>query len=121
MSTGEPLAQSSEERMWGMLCHLTALSGFLTGGLGFILGPLIVWLIKKDQFRFVNDQGKESLNIQISMMIYSIISGLLIIIGIGVVFLLAIVVVEIVLPIMASIAANEGKYYKYPLTMRFLN
>jgi uncharacterized Tic20 family protein len=54
----------AESRMWGMLCHLSALSAYVTG-FGGILGPLIVWLIKKDTMPFVDDQGKESLNFQI--------------------------------------------------------
>jgi uncharacterized Tic20 family protein len=120
MSTGEPLAQSQDERTWGMLCHLSALAGLLTGGIGFVLGPLIVWLIKKDQYKFVDDQGRESVNFQISMLIYMVVSALLMIVGIGFILLPILVVVDVVLVIMASVAASDGKAYKYPFTIRLI-
>jgi uncharacterized protein len=119
MSVEPPVQIGKDERMWGMLCHLSALSGLITGA-GFILGPLIVWLIKKDEYPFANEQGKESVNFQISMIIYSFISGLLMLIVIGVLMLVAIGIMEIVFVIMASLAANEGKPYRYPLTIRFI-
>lgn len=120
VDTGPSMAQTSDERLWGMLCHLVALSGFIVPPIGFILGPLIVWLIKKDQYAFVNDQGKESLNFQISMLIYMSVSVLLFFVLIGFVMLFILIVMEFVLVIVASVAANEGKPYRYPLTIRFI-
>ncbi|MEN6371601.1 MAG: DUF4870 domain-containing protein [Armatimonadota bacterium] len=117
---GTPQTLSADERLWGMLCHLAAFAGFFVPWIGFILGPLIVWLIKKDQYPFVNDQGKESLNFQISILIYSAIAAALIVVVIGVALLLALTVMEIVLIILASVAANEGRRYRYPLTIRFV-
>src|ERR1700680_445708 len=67
----------SEARTWAMLCHLSSISGFIGVPFGHIVGPLIVWLVKKDQFPLVDDQGKESLNFQISMTIYGIVAGVL--------------------------------------------
>lgn len=116
----EQQMMSNEEKTWGMACHLAALAGFLTGGLGSIIGPLVVWLIKKDQFPFVNDQGKESLNFQISILIYLIISAILMIIGIGIVLVIIVAIFDLVEVILASIKANEGVAYRYPLTIRFI-
>src|SRR5579885_1600590 len=78
-----PLAADSDVRMWGMLCHLSALSAYFTG-FGGILGPLIVWLVKKDEIPFVDDQGKESLNFQISMLIYHLVGIALLMCVIGI-------------------------------------
>ena len=105
---------------WGMLCHLAALVMLLGVPLGNILGPLIVWLIKKDQYSFVDSQGKESLNFQISMTIYGVIAGFLTIILIGWALLAILVVVNIILVIIASIRANSGRPYRYPITIRFI-
>ena len=119
--TGKPPAggSSSDERMWGMLCHLSTLSGYLIP-FGNIIGPLVVWLIKKDEYAFVEDQGKEALNFQISVMIYSIVSGILVFLIIGLPLLIAVLIFDLVMTIVAAVKANEGEYYRYPLTIRFI-
>jgi len=116
----EGATMAVSKNTWGMLCHLTALVGFLGVPLGNILGPLIVWLIKKDQYSFVDSQGKESLNFQISMTIYGVIAGFLTIILIGWALLAVLVVVNIILVIIASLRANSGRPYRYPITIRFI-
>lgn len=108
-----------EERTFGMLCHLLALSGCIIP-LGNILGPLVMWLIKKDQSPFVNAQGKESLNFQISLLIYAIVSGILMLIFIGFLLAIAVGIFGLVMIIIASIKAYEGVDYRYPLTIRFI-
>jgi uncharacterized Tic20 family protein len=110
---------TKEDRTFGMLCHLLSLSGFIIP-LGNILGPLVIWLIKKDQSAFVNDQGKESLNFQISIFIYAIISAILIIVLIGILTSIAVGLFWLIFTIIASVRANEGQYYRYPLTIRFV-
>jgi uncharacterized Tic20 family protein len=107
-------------RTWGMLCHLTALSLFVGIPFGNLIGPLVVWLIKKNEYPLVDEQGKESLNFQLSMTIYSIIAGLLCFILIGFLFLAVLVVVDIILVIKASVRASNGQEYHYPYTIRFL-
>jgi hypothetical protein len=111
---------TKDAKMWGMLCHLTALAGYVGIPFGNILGPLIVWLVKKDEFEFVKDQGKESLNFQISMSIYAIISGVLMCIGIGIVLLIAVALVNLIFIIIATIESNKGKLYRYPLCIRLI-
>ena len=103
-----------------MLCHLSSFSGYIGLPLGTILGPLIVWLIKKDELPLVDDQGKEALNFNISIAIYGIVSAILIFVFIGILLLLAVVVFHLVLTIIASIRANRGEAYRYPLTIRIL-
>lgn len=115
----QPLSPQ-EERTWGMLCHLSALSAFVTG-IGAILGPLIVWLIKKDQSAFVDAQGKESVNFQLSCLIYAIVSSILCFVLIGILLLIALGVFWLVEVIIASVAANNGNYHRYPLCIRFIS
>ena len=117
-----PASQSDERqaRMWGMLCHLSALVGFIGVPFGNILGPLVVWLIKKDEFPFVNDQGKESLNFQISMTIYTVIAVILAFFLIGIPAVLVLPIIDVILIVIASVQANNGEAYRYPLTIRFI-
>jgi hypothetical protein len=110
---------SKDERTWAMLCHLSALAGYIIP-FGHIIGPLFVWLIKKDELPLVADQGKESLNFQISMTLYAIIPVILVIILIGIFLLIALAIVDLILIIVAAIKANEGVQYRYPLTIRFI-
>lgn len=109
-----------QERTLAMLCHLTALSSYIGIPFGHIIVPLIIWLIKKDEYPFVNEQGKESLNFQISMTIYAIISGILCFIFIGFLLLAAVVITDIALVITATIKANKGESYHYPLAIQFI-
>ena len=112
-------AGGSDERMWGMLCHLSTFAGYLVP-FGNILGPLIIWLVKKDEYAFVDDQGKEALNFQISITIYSLVSGVLILAMIGIPLLIAVIIFSVVMTVIAAIKANGGEYYRYPLTIRFV-
>ena len=115
----KPAGGSSDERMWGMLCHLSTFAGYLVP-FGNILGPLVVWLVKKDEYAFVDDQGKEALNFQISITIYSVVSGILILALIGIPLLIAVIIFSVVMTVIAAIKANGGEYYRYPLTIRFV-
>ena len=108
-----------DERLWGMLCHLTAFAGFIIP-FGSVLGPLVIWLIKKDEMPFVNDQGRESLNFQLTMMIAFIISFILMFVFIGVFLMGALCIFELIVVIMASIKANDGVLYRYPYAIRFI-
>jgi len=111
---------TKQARMWAMFCHLTGLAGYVMPFIGNIVAPLIVWQIKKDEYPFVDEQGKEAVNFQISMTLYAIISVPLIFIIIGVFLLVAVVVVDLVLLLIAAVKANNGRSYRYPLTIRFI-
>jgi uncharacterized protein len=118
---------TEEQKTWGMLAHLLSLSGFLVP-LGSVIAPLVVWLIKKDTMPFVEDQGKESLNFQISMLIVSLIVGVVAVITsciaigivIGLLGGLGLMIVELIFVIQAGMAANKGIAYRYPYTWRFI-
>lgn len=117
----EPIADvEKQSRLWGMLCHLSALAGFIGIPFGNIIGPLIIWLIKKNDFPFVNEQGKEALNFQISLTIYGIIAALLIFVVIGIFLLIGLGIFGLIMVIIASIKANQGESYRYPITIRII-
>ncbi|HVD95394.1 MAG TPA: DUF4870 domain-containing protein [Candidatus Limnocylindria bacterium] len=116
----ETSTSSSDVRLWNVLCHATALAGFFVPWAGHILGPLIVWLAKRGDSPEIDANGKESLNFQISMLIYNVIAGVLCLVLIGFVILVVLHILNLVLVIVASIQANEGKFYRYPLTIRLI-
>ena len=109
----------SQARNWAVLIHLSALLGFIIP-FGNILAPLVIWLLKKEDSPFIDDQGKEAVNFQISMTIYAIISAILIVIIIGFVLLGVIAIIEIIFIIIAAINASNGVKYRYPLSIRFI-
>ena len=110
----------SQSRTWGMLCHLIALTGLLGIPFANIIGPLIIWQIKKNESPFVDEQGKESLNFQISVTIYLIGAALLMFVLIGFVLVPGIIVTSIVFVVIASVKASNGESYRYPLCIRFI-
>jgi len=116
-----------ECRTWAMLCHLSALLQFFLPTLGNVIGPVIVWALKRDDHPFIDANGKESVNFQLSMTLYLWASGLLFILTvyfcIGFLFvpvILILGVLDIVLLIIAAIKAYDGVLYRYPLTIRFI-
>ena len=113
-------APSAEERQWAMFAHLSALVGVIIP-LGSIIGPLVVWLIKKDTMPFVNDQGKEALNFNITVGIAAIVGWILCFILIGFLVLAVLAIAWLVFVIIATIKANEGTTYRYPFTLRLVN
>ena len=108
-----------EAKTFGMLCHVLALSGLVIP-FGSIIGPLVMWLLKKDQYAFVNDQGKESLNFQITVLIAMAVAFVLVFVLIGFILLPIIGIAALVMVIMASVAASNGKSYRYPFTLRLI-
>ena len=112
-----PLALTSEERTWGMLCHLSSLLGYFAAGLSFI-GPLICWLIKKDQSAFVDYHGKESLNFQLNILVYILVSIPLIFCFVGILTLSLAVVYGAIMAIVAGVKANSGELFRYPFILR---
>lgn len=107
-----------------MFAHLAALLGGVVTthflGLGCIIGPLIIWLVKKDSMPFVDDQAKEALNFNITVAIAALVCGLLMFILVGIVLLPLLAIAWVVFVIIASIKANEGVRYRYPFTLRLI-
>ena len=111
---------NKDARMWAMICHLSGLAGLVVPVIGCIVGPLIVWQIKKEEFTFVDEQGKEAVNFQISMLIYGIVAGLLCFACVGFVLAPAVAIFDLVFLLIAAVKANNGEHYRYPLTIRFI-
>jgi uncharacterized Tic20 family protein len=111
---------SSNVRTWCVLCHAAALSGLFLHAVGHIFGPLLVWLLKRAESPEIDAHGKESVNFQLSMLIYNAIALILCLVLIGIPLLILLWVLNTVFVIIASIQAGDGKLYRYPLTIRFL-
>ncbi len=116
-----PPTSGSPSHIWEVACHLSAFSGYLTG-LGWVLGPLIVWLLKRAESPTVDAHGKESLNFHISIVLYGLALGLLgpFTCTISWFLLVALAVFQIVCTILAAIKASNGEFYRYPLTLRLV-
>ena len=117
---GTTPAVFSNVRAWNILCHASALLGVFFHFPGHLLGPLIVWLAKRDDSPEIDAHGKESLNFQISMLIYNVIAAVFCLVLIGFLFLAVLWVLNAVFVIVASIQASDGKFYRYPMTIRFI-
>ncbi|HDR89101.1 MAG TPA: DUF4870 domain-containing protein [Bacteroidetes bacterium] len=111
--------RTTEERNWAMFCHLAALAGYIIP-FGNIIGPLIIWVLKREESSFVDFHGKAAVNFQISMTLYLILAAMLIILLIGIFMLIALGVLNLILVIIASVRANSGEYFEYPLSIRFI-
>lgn len=114
---------SKDSLNMGMLCHLLAFCGLVVPA-GNILGPLILWLVKKDQDAYVDEQGKESVNFQISVTLYIIgcviIALTVILMPVAVLLMTVIGLAALVLTIIGTIKASKGEPWKYPLTIRLI-
>jgi uncharacterized Tic20 family protein len=115
-TTGVP---TQDERTWGMLAHLAAFLFFICP-LGNVIGPLIVWLVKRDQLAFVEDQGKEALNFNISVTLAAVVCGVLVFLLIGILLGVALFIFWLSMTIVAGIKAGEGVRYRYPFTLRLV-
>jgi len=109
-----------EERTFGMLTHLAALAGLIGIPFANIIGPLIVWLIKKDTMPFADEQGKESLNFQITVTIALLCCIPLFLIIIGFLLMPAIGLAALIFVIIAAIKTSNGEHYRYPLSLRLI-
>lgn len=129
----EPLLgmPSAEERQWAMFAHLSALLGALLtgafgGGWGCFIGPLVIWLVKKETMPFVDDQGKEALNFNITVGIAALALLLISVMTLGIGLIIAIPlwfvigIAWLVFTIIASMKANEGVRYRYPFALRLI-
>jgi uncharacterized Tic20 family protein len=107
-------------RTWAMICHLAGLAGILLPATGNIVAPLVIWQIKKEDNPFIDEQGKEAVNFQISVSIYFIISILLCIICVGAFLVAATILFFFIFTLIAAVKANNGFHYRYPLIIRFI-
>lgn len=122
---------SADERQWAMFAHLSSLLGGLltsgwAGSAGFFIGPLVIWLMKRETMPFVDDQGKEALNFSITVSIACVALLILTVmtLGIGALLtiplLMAIGITSLVFVIIAAIKSHEGVRYRYPVSLRLV-
>lgn len=111
---------SADERNWAVAAHLSALAGLVVTGLGIVLGPLVVWFLKKDQMPFVDDQAKEALNFQITVFIAGAICTALIFVLIGIPLLVGLAIFDLICIIMAAVKTANGETYRYPVNLRLI-
>ena len=112
-------ALKKDETMWATFCHLGGLFGFIFP-FGNIVVPILIWGILKDENPFVDDQGKEVVNFQISLTLYLIASAFLILVLIGFAALIGLFIFSLVVTVRGAIEASKGHRYRYPLTIRFI-
>jgi len=118
-----PAATSDSDRLWGALAHLSALTMYFSG-IGFVVGPLIVWLLKRDDSPFIREEAREALNFNISVAIYYACAALLCItiILIPLVWILAILlhIFHVVCIVVGGVRAYEGRPFRYPLNLNLV-
>jgi uncharacterized Tic20 family protein len=111
---------TENERTWGMLAHLSALVGLVLPLVGIVLGPLALWLMRRDESQFVADQAKEALNFNISVLLGAIACALLMLVFIGFLLGTALFIFWLVMTLVAAIKASEGHTYRYPFSLRLV-
>ena len=130
-AAGAATGVSAEERQWAMFAHLSALAGGIVtagwaGSIGCFLGPLVIWLMKKETMPFVDDQAKEALNFNITVAIAFFILFVLTLgtLGIGIIItgplMILIGLAWLVFTVIAAIKSNEGVAYRYPFAIRLV-
>jgi uncharacterized Tic20 family protein len=115
----EIIELSESERNWAMLCHLSAFAGFFFP-FGGIIGPLVCWLSRKDDSIWVDQNGKRSMNFQMSILLYMILVIPLCFIIVGIPLLIFLGILKVVCIIIASIKASKGEEFRYPLSIPFI-
>lgn len=110
---------SETERNWAMLCHLSAFATFFFP-FGGILGPLICWLSKRDEYAWVSINGRNAINFQLSMLLYIVLALPLIFIIIGIPIVIVLITLKVVCIIIASVKAARGELFRYPLVIPFI-
>jgi uncharacterized Tic20 family protein len=111
---------SKDEQNWAMICHLSALAGFVVP-FGNVIGPLVVWLIKKDTMPLVDQHGKEALNFQITVTMAVFVCILLMLVLIGIFLLFVVGLGALVMTIIAGVKVANGELdYKYPFALRLI-
>lgn len=110
---------AAHSRNWAMAGHLSSYVVFL--GIPIpVIGPLIVWLLKRDDDAYVEDHAREALNFNISIMLYTFVSAVLVLAVVGIVLVPVVLIAWFVLTIVAGVKAAGGEIYRYPLTIRFV-
>lgn len=110
---------SERERNWAMICHLSAFAGFFFP-FGGVIGPLICWLSKRDESVWINLNGRNAMNFQLSMLLYMILAVPLCFIVIGIPIIIALSFLKVICIIIAAVKASKGQLFRYPLLIPFI-
>ena len=110
---------SESERNWAMLCHLSAFAGFFFP-FGGIIGPLICWLTRKDESAWVDVNGKASMNFQLSILLYIVLTIPLLFIIVGIPIMMFLGALKVICIIIASVKSSKGEKFRYPLSIPFI-
>jgi uncharacterized Tic20 family protein len=116
---GSPVP-TREERTYAMLCHILAIPATLVP-FGHIVAPLVIWLMKRESSAFVDNQGREAVNFQITITIAFIVAGLLCFVFVGMLLVPLVALTWLICSILAAVRANDGIAYRYPFTIRLIN
>ena len=119
-SAAAPAPASDRTRSWGMLCHLSALLGYIFP-FGHVLGPLVIWMLRRDQIPTVEAAGRESLNFQLTVTLMGLIGVMLSAVFIGLILLFLLVVFHFCMTLYASVRVQRGDDFVYPLNIRIIN
>lgn len=115
-----PASPTETDRTWAMLAHLSALAGLVVWLLGCVLGPLAVWIARRDQSAFVAEHAREALNFNITVVLAALVCMLLMLVFVGFILGAALFIVWLVLTLVAAIKASEGSVYRYPFSLRLV-
>lgn len=123
-ATASPVATAAlvpdrEERQWAMLCHVSAMLMYVTA-IGGLVAPFVIWLLKREEMPFVADQGKETINFQITILLALTVSVILMLVVVGFVTFWALLAFHFVITLVAAVKVTEGVAYRYPLCWRVL-
>ena len=121
MENADELVGSSEERTWSAVAHLSALLGVLIPFIGNVLGPLVVWLVKRNDSEMVNEEAKEAMNFQITVSLSLLLCIPAMVIGVGGKLFILILLADLFFIIKAAVHASKGDSYSYPLTMQLIS
>jgi len=110
----------SKDRTWPVMCHLSSFAGLVLPAAGNWLGPLVVWLAGRGDDPEVEAHGREAVNFNLSILLWYALSALLCLVLVGFILLPAVYLLHLVCTFIASMRAGDGRFYRYPLTIRFL-
>jgi uncharacterized Tic20 family protein len=111
---------TADERTWAMIAHFSALGAFVIPVIGGIIGPLIVWLAKREHSVFVGEAAKEALNFNISVLLAGVVCMILVFVFIGIPLSVALFAFWLIMTVIAGIKASEGLHYRYPVSLRLV-
>ena len=121
--TTDPAIQAAavdeSARTTAMAAHLSTFAGLIVP-FGSVIGPLAVWLTRRDRDPFIDQAGREALNFGISIAIYGAVLLVAALLLVGIPFLIIGVVAWVVLASLAAVKASQGQAYRYPLTLRLV-